>query len=115
MTQIIILSLIILKVNTDNGERLGSPLMAAISNGNSVAADKIIRHPKTDLNVKCRRSGEFPLIAVNIDEDTFERLLADPRVNPNQLDGQGRSPLMIAARDGDTDKVKILLRCPKVS
>ena len=53
--------------------------------------------------------------AVNIDEDIFGRLLADPRVNPNQLDGQGRSPLMIAARDGDARKVKILLRCPKVS
>ena len=89
--------------------------MAAIANGNSGAAEKVIRHPKTDLNVKCRRSGEFPLIAVNIGEDIFGRLLADPGVNPNQLDGQGRSPLMIAARDGDAQKVKILLRCPKVS
>ena len=38
----------------------------------------------------------------------------DPRVDPNQMDDQGRSPLMIAAGDGDIEKVKILLRCPKV-
>ena len=38
----------------------------------------------------------------------------DPRVDPNQMDDQGRSPLIIAAGDGDIEKVKILLRCPKV-
>ena len=53
--------------------------MAAIANGNSGAAERIIRHPKTDLNMKCRRSGEFPLLTVNIDEDTFRRILKDPR------------------------------------
>ena len=42
------------KVNTDNGERLCSPLMAAVANGNSDAAMEIIRHNKTDLNMKCR-------------------------------------------------------------
>ena len=61
-----------------------------------------------------RRSGEFPLIAVNIEDDIFGELLADPRVDPNQMDSRGRSPLMIAAEEGDVDKVKTLLRCPKV-
>ena len=61
-----------------------------------------------------RRSGEFPLIGVNIEDDIFGALLADPRVDPNQVDSRGRSPLMIAAEEGDVDKVKTLLRCPKV-
>ena len=61
-----------------------------------------------------RRSGEFPLIAVNIEDDIFGELLADPRVDPNQVDGRGRSPLMIAAEEDNEDKVETLLRCPKV-
>ena len=64
--------------------------------------------------VNHRRSGEFPLIGVNIEDDIFEELLADPRVDPNQVDSRGRSPLMIAAQEGDVDRVKTLLRCPKV-
>ena len=35
-------------------------------------------------------------------------------MDPNQVDGRGRSPLMIAAEEGDVDRVKTLLRCPKV-
>ena len=61
-----------------------------------------------------RRSGEFPLIAVNIEDDIFGELLADPRVDPNQVDSRGRSPLMIAVDEGDVDRGKTLLRCPKV-
>ena len=51
-----------------------------------------------------RRSGEFPLIAVNIEDDIFGELLADPRVDPNQVDRRGRSPLMIAVDEGDVDR-----------
>lgn len=68
-----------------------------------------------DINATGGRRGFTPLILALIkDLDIFDLLLADPRLDINATDKEGRTVLIHAVLEGDIERLKKIIRLPNI-
>ena len=93
-----------------------APLNLALINGHSDIVDIIVQQPNIDYNVKTDVNETLAQAAVlGGNAKCVETLAAQERCECwNVSDINGYTPIIRALREGKTEMVEILLRCPRV-
>ena len=91
-----------------NGKQ-DTPLFTAIAMQNYNVVEMLLADPRTDVN-KCNLDKESPLFAaVRLPYNTYLKLLLNYRVNVNQANSNGITPLMLACEKNDEEAVTCVL------
>jgi ankyrin repeat protein len=87
----------------------GAPLHLAVGKGDLAATTALVA-AGADLEISGEPSGAHPLhVAAQVDEPAIALLLIDRGAHVDSLDGEGRTPLMVAATNGSLDTATVLL------
>ena len=90
-------------------------LLAASELGFTNIVRVLLSHSDIDVNIINTRNRRTALIVATDKQhlDIIRLLLLNPQTYVNEVDGKGLSSIMIAAMNGYTRILKLLLRCPK--
>jgi len=119
------------ELNWNNNENGGYPIIAALDFGYHEVVELLLEQPTLDLNVIDCRGKSVAHVAVEYLRKkalkrlgwgcdvsspikSVELLSKDPRVNWNAKDRNGKTPVMIALRNEETEMLKILIKTPGV-